>query len=203
MSALDRQGTAGLFLERVKNILVRPGSEWEVIREEKTSYTALVIGYLGIIAVLPPLSAILQRVVFGNGIAGKQPVMYVLATNVVWYLVILVNMLITAVVITAVSSRDEAGWIGLRGFKVAVYAFTPAFLVSILIIIPRMNWFIYPAVLYSLYLLYLGIRSQFGAARGKAVWYAVTSLGAAGLILGALNLFEYMLESFVTGKIMQ
>ncbi len=191
----------GPFLKRMKNLLFHPRSEWEIIKEEQTSYRRLISGYLGLLVAIPPVSAVAQRVIFGREIVGNSSIGYVLATNIIWYFVILVNMVITAAIITAVSSKDDTGWIDLRGFKLATYAFTPAFLVGILMGIPRMNWFIYAAVLYSLYLLYLGIRSLFEVEHGKAVWYTAASFAAAGVILGTLNMFEYMFESFITSKI--
>ncbi len=191
--------SGGVFLNRMKNLLFHPRSEWEVIKEEQTSYRRLFSGYLGLLVAIPPVSAVLQRVIFGRGIVGNSSIGYVLTTKILWYFVILVNMVITAAVITAVSSKDDTGWIGLRGFKLATYAFTPAFLVGILMDIPRMNWFISAAVLYSLYLLYLGIRSLFEVEHKKAVWYTAASFAAAGVILGILDMFEYMLESFIPG----
>ncbi len=197
----DGQGAGEPFLKRVKNMLFHPRSEWEIIKEEQTSYRRLISSYLGIIAAIPPLSAVAERAILGRGIAGSSPLGYVLAANILWYFVIIVNVLITAVVITAVACKNETGWIGLRGFKLAVYSFTPSFLVGMLIIIPRLNWFIYAAILYSLYLLDLGIRSMLGVEQGKAVWYTAVSFIAAGLIVGALNMFEYLFESFIVSKI--
>lgn len=200
MSSRDGQGAGKPFLKRVMNMLFHPSSEWEIIKEEQTSYRRLISSYLGIIAAIPPISAIAERVIFGRGIAGSSPLGYVLATNMIWYFVIIVNVLVTAAVITVVACRNETGWIGLRGFKLAVYSFTPSFLVGILMMIPRLNWFIYAAILYSLYLLYLGIRSMLGVEQGKAVWYTAVSFVAAALIVGAMNMFEYMFESFIASK---
>jgi len=201
MRSRDGQGSGQPFFQRVKNMLFHPRTEWELIKEEQTSYGRLISSYLGIIAAIPPVSAVAERMIFGRGIAGNSSLGYVLATNILWYFVIIVNVLVTAAVITVVACRNESGWIGLRGFKLAVYSFTPAFLVGILIIIPGLNWFIYAAILYSLWLLYLGIRSIVGVEQGKAAWYTAVSFLAAVLIVGAMNMFEYMLESFITSKI--
>jgi fumarate reductase subunit C len=63
--------------------------------------------------------------------------------------------------------------------------------------IPGMGWFAYGAVLYSVYLLYLGIRSLLDMVHSKAAWYAVASFMAAGVIVVVLNLFEYLFESYL------
>lgn len=189
---------------RVKDILLKPGPEWRMIRDEAATYKSILLQYVCILAVIPPTAAIAERYVFGRGIIGSavsSPLSYVLAANIVWYFVIVLNMIITAIVITAIVEPKGAGWVSLRGLQLASYSFTPLFVVGILVIVPRMNWLVYPAILYSLYLLYLGIRSTTGAGKGKAAWNALVSFFAAVVILGVLNGMEYMLESFIAGKV--
>lgn len=192
------------ILLRIRNLFVRPRDEWQVIKREEHSYGMLLGGYTAALAAVPPIAAIVERFIFNRGIVSNavhSPLGYVIAANAVWYLVIIVNLVITGAVIMAISDREGTGWLGVRGLKLAVYSFTPLFLVSSLIIIPGLNWFIYGAILYSFYLLWLGIGSLFGVERQRAAWYAAASFVVSGLILGTLNLFEYMLESFVAGKV--
>ena len=188
------------FLLRVKNILVQPREEWKVIQEERTAYGKLINGYVAIIAAVPPLSAVAARLLFGRGIAGSSPLGQVLALNVLWYFMIIINMVITSAVITAVVTSKEPWWFSLRGLQLASFSFTPLFLAAIPAIIPRLTWFFYPSIAYSLYLLYLGIRTMTGAGQGKAAARAALSFFAAVLIVGALNGLEYMLESFLVSK---
>jgi hypothetical protein len=188
------------FLLRVKNILVRPQEEWKVIQEERTTYWQLIGGYVAVIAAVPPLSALAERLIFGRGIVGSSPLGHVLALNVLWYFMIIINMVITSAVITAVVTSKEPCWFSLQGLQLASFSFTPLFLAGVPAIIPRLNWFFYPSIVYSIYLLYLGIRTMTGAGRGKAVARAVVSFFAAALIVGALNGLEYMLESLLVAK---
>jgi hypothetical protein len=192
---------SGVLL-RIRNILVKPRDEWQVIKEEKTTYGNLITGYCALISAIPPIAAVMERFIFNRGIvsnAVQSPFGYVMATNVLWYLVIMVNVIITGVIITAIVAKKEPG--GLPGLQLASYSYTPLFLVGILIIIPRLAWLIYPAILYSLYLLFLGIRTMTGLSQRKAAAYAVVSFLAAGLIVGTLNGMEYMLESFIANKV--
>ncbi len=200
----DQKRFTEAFPGRVKNILLHPRDEWQTIKEEQTTYWSIIIRYLAIMAAIPPVSAIAARLTIDRGIVSNtihSPLVYVIATNVVWYFVIIINIIITAAVITAVVEKNHTGWIGHRGLKLAVYSFTPSFLVCILIIIPRLNWLLYVAIVYSIYLLYVGIRSMTEAGQVKAAWYAGTSFFAVGLIVGILNMFEYMLESFIARKV--
>jgi hypothetical protein len=63
--------------------------------------------------------------------------------------------------------------------------------------IPGMGWLVYGALLYSVYLLNLGIRSLLDMEHRMAAWYAIASFMAAGVIVGVLNLFEYLFESYL------
>jgi hypothetical protein len=189
------------FLLRVKNILVRPQQEWKVIQEERTTYGQLIGEYVAVIAAVPPLSALAERLVFGRGIAGSSPLGQVLALNVLWYFMIIINMVITSAVITAVAFSKEPWWFNLRGLQLASFSFTPLFLAGIPAIVPRLNWVFYPAIVYSTYLLYLGIRTMTGSGQGKAVARAAASFFAAVLIIGTLSGLEYVLESFLVAKV--
>lgn len=192
------------ILLRIRNILVRPRDEWQVIKDEEITYRNLITGYCALIAAIPPVAAVAERFIFNRGIvsnAVQSPFGYVIAANVLWYLVIIVNVIITGAVITAIVTRKEPGWTSLLGLQLASYSYTPLFLVGILIVIPQLAWLLYPAVLYSIYLLYLGIRTIAGLSQGKAAAYAVVSFLAAAFIVGTLNGMEYMLESFIANKV--
>jgi Yip1 domain len=194
---------SGVLL-RIRNILVKPRDEWQVIKEEETTYGNLVTGYCALISAVPPIAAVMERFIFNRGIVSNavhSPLGYVIAANLLWYLVIMANVIITGAVITAIVSRKEPGWVGLPGLQLASYSYTPLFLVGILIIVPRLAWLIYPAILYSLYLLALGIRIMTGLPQRKAAVYAVASFIISGVIVGVLNGMEYMLESFLANRV--
>jgi hypothetical protein len=161
----------------------------------------LLNGYVAMIALVPPLSAIAERLIFGRGIVGSLPLGQVFALNVFWYFMILINMAITAAVFSAVAAGNGPWWSSLRGLQLASFSFTPLFLAGIPAIIPQLNWVFYPAVLYSLYLVYLGIRTMTGAAQGKAAVFAIASSFVAALIVATLNGMEYMFESLVAKTI--
>jgi hypothetical protein len=191
-------------LLRIRNILVKPRAEWQVIKAEETTYGNLVTGYCALISAIPPIAAVTERFIFNRGIVSNavhSPLGYVIAANLLWYLVIMMNVVITGAVITAIISRKEPGWTGLPGLQLACYSYTPLFLVGIFIIVPRLAWLIYPAILYSLYLLSLGIRTMTGLSMGKAAAYAGVSFIISGVIVGVLNGMEYVFESFLANKV--
>ncbi|MGE5172635.1 MAG: Yip1 family protein [Betaproteobacteria bacterium] len=188
------------LLLRVKNILIRPRHEWQAIKDEPATYAGIIFRYVGFLAAVPPAAAVVGKVVFDRGIVGNavhNPLSYVIAANILWYIMIIVNVLITGAVITAVAAAFGSAWSGLRGLKIAAYSFTPLFIVGVPIVIPRLGWLAYVAIAYSVYLVYLGINSLLEIKQGKAAWHAIASFLTAGAIVGTLNMFEYMLESYL------
>ncbi len=196
----DLQGSIKSAFVRARNLLIRPQAEWQAIKGEPAGYKTGLVGYVAILALLPPLSAVIGNVIFDRNIVNRSlhyPLGYVLAANLLWYGMILLNVAIAGAIVTAVATRDDPGWLGLRGLKIAAYSFTPLFVAGVAIVIPGLDWLIYPAILYSVYILALGIITLIGTKPAKAAWHAFISFVAAGFILGMLNLFEYMFESYV------
>jgi hypothetical protein len=190
------------FLLRMRNILFRPGQEWRVIGQEQASAGNLVKPYALIMAALPPFAALAERLLFGRTVAGRQPLALVLATNAVWYLVILVNVVIAASVFTVIIRSGRRRLLDLQGIQFATYSFTPLFLVSVVLtMVPAISWLTYAAILYSFSLLYVGIRVTTGEGQRTAAWHAFASCVVAGLIVGSLNAVEYMAESFIASKV--
>ncbi len=188
------------FLLRMNNILFRPRQEWRVIGQEQASAGNPIKPYALTMAALPPFAALVERLL-GRNVAGRQPLTLVLATNAVWYVVILANMVIAASVFTVIIRSSRRRLIDLQGLQLATYSFTPLFLASALTMVPAISWLTYAAILYSFYLLYVGIRVTTGKGQRTAAWNAFASCVVAGLIVGSLNAVEYMAESFIATKV--
>ena len=86
------------LVSRVRNLLLRPGAEWQLIRDEPTTYLNILLRYVGILAVIPPIAAILGRVLFHSNIpdsALSSSFGYLVLTNALWYVMYVVNVVIT------------------------------------------------------------------------------------------------------------
>jgi hypothetical protein len=83
---------------------------------------------------------------------------------------------------------------------VAAYSFTPLFITGGIAVIPKMSWTIYAAILYGIYLLFLGISGIAGTSKKQSFGYTTASFLAAAVLVGIMNLTEYFLESFVVSK---
>jgi uncharacterized membrane protein len=189
-----------VLLTRVKNILLHPRTEWQVIKDEPTTFKQLIVGYVAVLAAVPPAVSVIETMVFGFG--GKSNFQFASMGSLfmgyaLWYVMIVVDVIILGVIINAFVMPSGSRHNGRQGLDLAAYSATPLFLVGIVISIPRLGWLEYVAILYSLYLLYLGISSLMDIKQSKAAWYAVASFTAAGVIVGVLNMFEYLFESYL------
>jgi hypothetical protein len=186
------------FLIRAKNILINPKNEWHAIKDEQATYKQVIASYVAVLAAVPLAISAIETIAFGSGVKhgdrfasiGSLFMRYAL-----WYVMIVVDIIILGAIITAFVTPGGSQHDGRAGLKVAAYSATPLFIVGIVVSIPGMGWLAYGAVLYCVYLLYLGIRSLLDLEHSKAAWYAVASFMAAGVIIGVLNLFEYLFES--------
>ncbi|HUI46836.1 MAG TPA: Yip1 family protein [Nitrospirota bacterium] len=192
------------LLIRVKNILIRPRDEWRVIRDEPKTYSGIILRYVAILAAIPPAAAVIDGIVF-NGPVPRSTLLSslsrLLLQNVMWYCISVINVVITGAIIAAVVTTSESRWGGLPGLKVAAYSFTPLFIAGVLAVIPAMNWIVYAAILYSIYLVYLGIIGLASTGRKQAIGYAIASFLSASVFLGIMNIVEYFFETTLLNKI--
>ena len=192
------------LLGRVRNILLRPGAEWRVIKDEPATYRSVIVHYVAPLAAIPPAAAVLGRFVFDRNIpdsALSLSLNYLLFTNLLWFGMNIVSVMITGTVITVIMAATESRWRSVRGLQVAAYSFTPLFIAGFLASIPFMAWSLAPAVVYGVYILYQGTRALTTIQGMKAAWFTGVSFLAAAVIVGVMNMFEYMLESFVATKV--
>src|SRR5512143_934538 len=185
------------LLRRVRNILLRPGAEWQIIRDEPATYGRVIAGYVAPLAAVPPAAAVAGRFVFDSNIpdsALSLSLNYLLFTNLLWFGMNIVSVMITGAVVTAIMAAAESRWRGVRGLQVAAYSFTPLFIAGFLATIPFMAWSRVPAVVYGVYILYRGTRDTLTIQGVKAAGFAGVTFLAAAVIVGVINMFEYMLE---------
>ena len=187
------------ILNRMLNILIHPKEEWQAISNEPDTYGKLLFRYVAPLAAIPPLAVMISGLLF-NGHLSNKVLAHLLITNLLWYFMYVLNVVVVGAITTAVVTASDARWTGLQGFKVAAYSFTPLFIAGFVAVIPRMGLIVDAAILYSIYLLYLGIVGIAGTPKKMAVWNAIASFLAAAVLVGVINLGEYFLESFVVNK---
>lgn len=189
------------IVDRVKNILLTPKTEWPVIAAESTPPSALVTGYVLPLAALAAVAALIGASMVGYwapGLGGTYRVP--LASGVmmlVWAIVMaVVGCFVMGFVIDALGPTFGAQKGTGQAFKVAVYSFTPVWIAGVFRIIPLLGILSLLGAIYAIYLLYLGLNIVMKAPEDKAIAYtaAVAVVGfvvmmivaaIGGMIIGA------------------
>lgn len=169
-------GAPASLVERVKNIIVSPKTEWPRIDSEPATIGGIYMGYVLILAAIGPVAGLIGQQLIGYsalGISWKPPIAFSVTTAVIAYVLALVTVFVSALVINALAPNFGGTKDDVKAFKVAAYSATPGYLGGIFAIIPSLATIGALFGLYGLYLLYLGLPRLMRAPEDKAVGYTV------------------------------
>ena len=182
---MDLQGAPGGFqqglIARVKNIILTPSAEWDVIEKEPAEIAGLYKSYVMILAAIGPVAGMIKGVVFGHSVLGityRPGIMQAAVTAITSYIITLVGVFILALVIDALAPSFGATKNRIQAFKVAAYSGTAAWVAGIFGLLPGLG-FLSLLGLYSLYLLYLGLPRLMKSPADKAMGYTAVTVVAA------------------------
>ena len=176
-SATRAGGKTMALMERAKNILLQPKQEWPVIDTEQASVGSLYTGYIIPLAAIGPIASIIGWSVFGMRVpfAGSMriPIGFGIRNAVIVYVLGLVGVFVLALIIDALAPTFGGQKNQVQALKVAAYSYTAAWVGGIFNLIPALAILGLLAVIYSLYLLFLGLPVVMKAPQDKAVGYTV------------------------------
>jgi hypothetical protein len=185
------------LVDRVKQILLSPRTEWPVIDAEQTTPAQLYAGYIMPLAAVGPIARIVGYSVFGITVpfvgTYRVPIGTAITSSLVSYALTLAGIYILALIIDGMASTFNGQRSLIQALKLAAYSSTAAWLAGILLLVPGLR----PLTvlgLYSFYLLYLGVPVLMRSPREKAVTYSVV------IVLAAIVLF--MLIGIIAGRFM-
>jgi hypothetical protein len=165
------------LIERAKRICLAPATEWLVIAPEVTDMPTLYKSYVMILAAIGPIATFIGLSIVGTslGFGGyfRMPLIWGLSTAIVAYVLGLVSVWVISLIINALAPNFAGEKNGMQAFKLAAYAFTPAWIAAIFHIIPALGILALLGGLYSLYVLYLGTMPLMRVPADKAVGYTV------------------------------
>lgn len=175
------------MIDRVKNILVSPQTEWPVIAGETATVQSLYVGYILILAAIGPIAVAIRFGAFGMGI-GAALISYVIGLVMVYVLAWVADAL-------APSFGGEKNFI--RALQLIAFSFTAAWSAGIFQLVPSVGSLLgLAAAIYSLYTLYLGAPVLKKCAPEKAVGYTIVLVLCAIVIGGVLT---YVMFSMMGG----
>jgi hypothetical protein len=167
------------IINRIKNIMLSPRSEWPVIAGEPTQVPQLFIGYVAPLAAFAAVMAFVHMSIIGVSLpfggAFRTPLMSGLLTAVMTLVfacigVFLIGLIINALAPTFGGRRDLR-----QALKTAAYSLTPAYASSLLALSPILATLLeLLAGCYGIYVLCLGLPVLMSSPKERAVGYTAT-----------------------------
>jgi len=171
------------LIDRVKNILLTPKTEWPVIAGETATVQSLFRGYIVILSAIGPLAMIVR----GNVIAGI--IAYAIGLVVTYALALIVDAL-------APTFGGEKNFVA--SLKLVAYSYTAAWVAGIFQLLPVLGGLIgLLAMIYSFYTFYMGVPALKKSPPDKAIGYTIVVV-LCGIALGVV-LAAVLMSVFVCG----
>jgi hypothetical protein len=187
--------------ERVKNILVQPSQEWDVIAREPASVADIFKSYVLPLAAIGPIASIIGLSLIGFGVPTlgryRVPLGSAIAQAVVTYVLSLAAVYVLALIIDALAPSFSGQKNHVQAFKLAAYSSTAAWVAGIFGLIPALG-FLAILGLYSLYLLYLGVPILMKVPEYRVTGYTVTVIIAAIVLFVVVGVVGAMIMPYPT-----
>lgn len=162
------------LVERAKNIIITPKTEWDAVSAEEPNIQQILLGYVLPLALIPTIAVIIGWGVIG--IFGFRSFTYGIAMGLVQLINAFLSVLVAGFVIdllaTSFGSQKNMG----RAVQLVAYSMTPIWIAGILNILPSIGWLAGLIGLYGLYLMYLGLTPLMKTPEDKKVGYLVVSI---------------------------
>jgi hypothetical protein len=173
---------------RVKSILVTPAQEWKVIAGESTTPANVIIQYLLPLAIIPAIALYLSLAMYVGIFTGGYGLQYALISFVEMVITVCINAWIVDKLAPMFASEASFP----ASLRLMVYASTPIYVASILVLIPGLGMLgMIIGLVYSIYLLYLGIPILKKTPADKVPGYLVA-------IIVCLIVVYYVLQMILT-----
>lgn len=164
------------LVDRAKNMLLTPKTEWGVVAGETSVPKDIVTGYVLPLAAVAAVAHFLGSVVIGTSVpmlgTVRMGVMGGIVMSVVQLVMAVVMVFIMGFIIDALAPTFSGQKNFNQAVKVAAYAYTPVWVASVPAIIPYLGTlFAIAGAIYAIYLLYLGLPKLMGSPPEKAAGY--------------------------------
>jgi len=174
------------IVERVKNIIMTPKTEWLVIAAEEPNTAQIFKGYVLPLALIPAIAHIIGLSVIGRGMMSSFS--WGIAMGLIQFILAFVGVYLSAYVIAFLAPRFGSQQDMGRAVQLVAYSYTPAWVAGILSIVPVLGVLVFVGGLYGLYLMYLGLPQMMKTPQDKVIGYLVVSIIAMIVIYWIISL---------------
>lgn len=190
-------GKPGL-VDRAKNMLLTPKTEWPVVAEEPATVKDIYLNYVLILSALPAVATFVKVSLIGISVpfAGtvRVGIGAGLSQMLVQYGLGLVAVYVLAWIVNALAPTFSGQQDMVRALKTTAYAYTAGWVAGVLVILPWLGWLLaFLGGLYSIYLLYLGLPHTMRSPPEKSLGYTVVVIIVA--------IVFYLVIGMIAGKI--
>lgn len=160
------------LIERVKNILVTPKTEWEVINTETATSQSLFMSYVMPLSLVAAAGSLLRGLLF-SGMFGLK---YFIVAGIIAFVSSIVAFFVSVIIVDMLApgfgSEKDMG----KSAQLVAYSGTPSYIGALLSFIPIIGWLISLAAwAYGIYLMYLGIGPLKKTPEDKKVVYLIVA----------------------------
>ncbi|MCH7771600.1 MAG: YIP1 family protein [Bacteroidetes bacterium] len=163
------------LVDRAKNIITSPKTEWDVVANEEPNIQQIITGYVIPLALISAIASFVGYGLVGAPFLGASVTWGIVQAIIVIFTAVLV-VIIAAFVIDALApsfgSQKNLG----RALQLIAYSMTPIWVGGILNIIPAIGWLGSLFGLYGLYLLYIGLSPVMKTPEEKKLGYVIVSI---------------------------
>jgi len=179
------------LLARIKNIMLDPRAEWPLIATEQGGVLRLFV-YVAILAAIPAIAGFVGSTFIGTSVSigtFHDPIWFGVFKAFVSYLFSFVIVTLTALAANAMAPFFGAQRHFTQSLKLAVYSFTPVWLIGVVLLFPGLRFFTVLGI-YALRLLWTGVHPLMGAPRDKVLPYAIAITVVAFVVVLAMAFLQ-------------
>ena len=168
MTVDDGRALGAGLLERAKNILLTPKTEWDAIADEPATVQGLYTRYAMILAALQAIGTLVSNLgflswanMFGGpfGVHVSVSPVWALLEAVKDYVISLAMVYVLALIFDGLATNFGATRSRIQALKVSTYSATAFWIAGFFMIVPPLGWLLgIAACFYTVYLIYLGLR---------------------------------------------
>ena len=160
------------LIDRVKNILLTPKTEWPAIAGEAATVQSIFVGYMMILAAIGPIALAIATGFLGHRFA------------ILRYIIGLAITLLLALIVDALAPAFGGEKNFIQSLKLVAYSYTAAWIAGIFLLLPWIGGIIgLLALIYSFYTFYLGVPVLKKCTQEKAVGFMIVVV-VCGIVLG-------------------
>ncbi len=160
---------------RVKNILMTPSAEWPVIAAEPADVTSIYVNYVLILAAIPAACLFIGVGLITAPFVGGLGIGAALAGGVMNYVSTIVGVFVAAFVIQQLAPTFGSQGDTAQALKLVAYSYTPMWIAGVLYLIIFLAPIAIVAVLYGVYLFYIGLPVVMKTPSDKIIPYMLVS----------------------------